>query len=210
MALGGGIAIVIASGQTMATVGSDAETLDASGDLTIGASGSFTVNSVAAAAADPTGSVGVGASVVVNVATDTFQAELDRNVIAGGAVSVTADPVTASSQAAAIASESGAPASSSSSGQGSSSGSGGTADQETQNQSSFADTEGGSDSPDVAAPPTSNSEMTSPSTSATSKSGGSSGQTKVGIAAAVAVNDLSTSTVAEIDSDLTRNGRRRA
>ena len=199
MALGGGIAIMIASGQTMATVGSDAETFGASGDLTIGASGSFTVNSVAAAASDPTGSVGVGASVVVNVATDTFQALLDRSVIAGGAVSVTADPVTASSQAAAIASESGAPASSPSSGQGSSSGSGGTADQETNNQAKFADKEGGSDTP---APPSSNSEMTSPSSSATSKSGGSSGQTKVGIAAAVAVNDLTSSTVAEISNSL--------
>ena len=55
----------------------------------------------------------------------------------------------------------------------------------------------------MSAPPTSNSEMTSPSSSATSKSGGSSGQTKVGIAAAVAVNVLTTSTVAEIDNGLT-------
>ena len=203
VALGGGIAIVIASGQTTAEVGSDTQTLNASGNLTIGASGSFLVNSVAAAAANPSGSVGLGASVVVNVAQDSFLADLARSVTAAGPISVTADPVSASSQAAAIASESGAPASSSSSGPGSSSGSGGTADQETQNQSSFAHGEGGSDSPDVAAPPTSNSEMSSPSGSATGESGGSSGQTKVGIAAAVAVNVLSTSTVAQIDNGLT-------
>jgi len=203
VALGGGIAIVIASDQTTAYIGSDTQTLNASGDLMIEASGSFSVNSVAAASAAPSGTVGVGASVVVNVAQDSFLAELDRDVTAGGAVSVTADPVTSSSQGTAIASEQGASPSSPSSGPGSSSGSGGTADQETQNQSSYAHNEGGSDSPDVAAPPTSNSELSSPSSSATSKSGGSSGESKVGIAAAVAVNVLTTSTVAEIDNGLT-------
>ncbi len=45
--------------------------------------------------------------------------------------------------------------------------------------------------------------MTSPSSSASSDSGGSKGQTKIGIAAAVAVNVLTTSTIAKVDNDLT-------
>jgi hypothetical protein len=199
VAVGAGIAIVIASDQTTARIGSDTQTLNASGGLTIAASGSFTVVSEAdAKAADNGGSVGIGATVVVNVAQDSFLADLDRNVSAGGAVSIT-DAATASGQATAIASENGAP----STGTDSSSGSNGTADKETQNQSTFAHDEGGSDSPDVAAPPTSNSELSSPSSSASGESGGSSGESKVGIAAAVSVNVLTTSTVAEIDNGLT-------
>jgi hypothetical protein len=195
--IGAGIAIVIASAPTTALIGSDPETLNASGNVTIGTSGSFSVNSLADAATSG-GAVGVGASVVVNVSQDTFLAELDRNVTAGGAIAVT-DAATASSQAAAIGSEEGA----SPTGTDSSSGSNGTADQETQNQSSYAHSEGGSDSPDVAAPPTSNSELTSPSSSASSQSGGSTGATKVGIAAAVSVNVITTSTIAEIEGGLT-------
>ncbi len=142
MALGGGIAIMIASNQTTARVGADPQTLDASGNLTIAASGSFSVDSLADATADASGSVGLGASVVVNVSQDSFLAELGRNATVGGAVSIT-DDATASSQAAAVASEKGAdPAASDSS-----TGSDGTADRETQNQSDYAHAEGGSDSP---------------------------------------------------------------
>jgi hypothetical protein len=207
VALGAGIAILLANAPTTASVGADTQTLTASGNLTIGASGSFLVTSVAAAATNPSGILGLGASVVVNLAQDSFKAELHRNVNAGGAVSVTASPATASSQATAIASVEGAPASSPSSGQGSSTGSGGTADQETQNQSTFAKIEGGSDLPSVPALPTANSELTggasSPASDAKSDSGGDDGATAVGIAASVAVNVLTTSTVALIDNSLT-------
>jgi len=199
VAVGAGIAIVIAKDQTTARIGSDAQTLDATGGLTMSASGSFAVVSEAdAIAADKGGSVGIGATVVVNVAQDSFLADLARNVSAGGAISITGAG-TASGQATAIASENGAP----DTGSDSSSGSNGTADKETQNQSSFAHGEGGSESPDVAAPPSSNSELSSPSSKASGKSGGSSGESKVGIAAAVSVNVLTTSTIAEIDNGLT-------
>ncbi len=208
VALGGGIAIAIVSAPTTAYVGSDTQTLNASGTVTIGASGAFSVNSVAAAATNTSGAgLGLGASVVVNVAQDSFQAELDRDVTTSGvgplgAVSITASPVTSSSQAAAIASEQGAPATAPpSSGAGSGSGSGGTADEEAQNQSSFAHSEGGSDAPDVPAPPKANDETSSPSGDATSKAG-SSGATSVGIAGSVAINVLNTSTVARIDNGL--------
>ena len=147
--------------------------LNASGDLTISATGSFSVNSLADAASEAERGVGIGASVVVNVTQDSFLAELDRSVTAGGAVSVTGDG-TASSQATAIASEQGA------------SGDDGTADDDSENQSSFAHDEGAS----VPALPSANSEMSSPSSSATSESGGSDGETSLGIAAAVAVNVL--------------------
>ncbi|MFI5455223.1 MAG: beta strand repeat-containing protein [Isosphaerales bacterium] len=200
VAVGAGISIVIAGDQTTAYIGSDAQTLNASGGLTIGASGSFSVGSLAdSTAATNGGTVGVGASVVVNVAQDSFLAELNRNVSAAGPIMIT-DAATGSSQATAIASENGAPPSSSNTDTG---GSDGTADQESSNQSTFAHGEGGSDSPNVAAPPTSNSEMSSPSSSASGKSGGSSGESKVGIAAAVSVNVLTTSTVAEIENGLT-------
>ncbi len=203
VAIGAGIAIAIVGDSTTAEVGADSsQPLDLSGNLTIGASGSFTVNSLADAASSPGATLGLGASVAVNVAQDSFTAELGRNVNAGGTVSVT-DAATSSSQATAVASEQGA----SPSGTDSSSGSSGTADQETQNQSSFAHNEGGSDSPNVAAPPTSNSELSSPSSAAGGDSGGSKGSTKIGIAAAVAVNVLTTSTVASIDNGLTVTAR---
>ena len=198
VALGGGIAIVIASSETTARIGADIQTLNASGDLTIGASGSFSVDSLADATANASGAVGLGASVVVNVSQDSFLAELGRNVSAGGAVSIT-DDATASSQAAAIASEKGADPT----GTDSSSGSSGTADQETQNQSNYAHGEGGTNSPNVSGPPKANDQMGSPSGKAKGKSGGEGGDTKVGIAAAVAVNVLTTSTVAKIDDGLT-------
>jgi mucin-19 len=198
VAVGAGIAIVIAKDETKARIGSDANTLDAAGAVMIGASGSFMVVSEAdATAADNGGSVGVGATVVVNVAQDSFLADLDRNLTALGAVSITGAG-TGTGQASATASENGAPSTGSDMG-----GSNGTADQETSNQSSFAKTEGGSDAPNVSAPPTSNSEMTSPSSEASNESGGSSGESKVGVAAAVAVNVVTTSTVASIEDGLT-------
>ncbi len=198
VAVGAGIAIVIASDQTTARIGSDSQTLDASGAVAIGASGSFTVVSDADAdAADQGGSVGVGATVVVNDVQDSFLADLDRNVTAQGAVSITAT-ATASAQANAKASENGAPSTSSKT-----TGSNGTADQETANQAVFALSEGGSNSPSVAAPPSSNSQLTSPSSKASSASGGSKGQSQVGVAAAVSVNVITTSTVASIDDGLT-------
>ena len=93
--IGAGIAIVIASDQTTASVGSDSATpLVLTGGLTIGASGSFSVVSVADATAATSGGIGIGASVVVNVAQDSFLADLDRGVTAAGAISVTANPVT--------------------------------------------------------------------------------------------------------------------
>ncbi len=198
VAVGAGIAIVIASDLTTARVGSDTQTLNATGAVTIGASGSFTVVSSADAdAADQGGSVGIGATVVVNDVQDSFLADLDRNVTAGGAVSVTA-AATASGQATAKASENGAPSSSSKT-----TGSNGTADQETVNQAAFAESEGGLKSPEIALPPSSNSQLTSPTSKASSASGGSKGQSQVGIAAAVSVNVITTSAVASIDDGLT-------
>ena len=47
VAVGAGIAIVIASDQTTARIGADTQTLNATGAVTIGASGSFTVVSEA-------------------------------------------------------------------------------------------------------------------------------------------------------------------
>ena len=83
-------------------------------------------------------------------------------------------------------------------------GSNGTADQETANQSSFADDRRRLEfAQRRRAPPSSNSQLTSPSSKATSESGGSNGQSQVGIAAAVSVNVLTTSTVASIDNGLT-------
>ena len=200
VAVGAGIAIVIASDTTTARIGADSNTLDASGAVTIGTSGSFSVVSEAdATAADNGGSVGVGATVVVNVAQDSFQADLDRNLTAGGAVSITG-AATGLGQATATASENGAPSPSQDS---STSGSNGTADQETSNQTSFGKTEGGSDAPDVSAPPSANSEMTSPSSEASGESGGSGGESKVGVAAAVSVNVITTSNVASIENSLT-------
>ena len=189
---------MIASDQTTARIGSDTQTLDATGAVTIGAGGSFTVVSQADAdSADQGGSVGVGATVVVNDVQDSFLADLDRNVTAQGAVSITAT-ATASSQATAKASENGAPSSSSKT-----TGSNGTADQETANQAVFGLSEGGSNAPSVAAPPSSNSQLTSPGSKASSASGGSKGQSQVGVAAAVSVNVITTSTVASIDDGLT-------
>ncbi len=107
IAAAGGVAIAIASDQTTASIGSDAQALNATGGLTIDASGTFSVSSLADTAANPSGSVGLGASVVVNVTQDSFLAELGRNVTAGGPVSVT-DEAIASSQATAVASEQGA------------------------------------------------------------------------------------------------------
>ncbi len=204
----GGIAIALASNNTTALIGSDPQTLTASGAVTINANASFVVSSLADATT--TGAdVGIGASVTVNTTINTVLAELDRNVTAGGAVSVT-DTATASSQAVATASVEGGSSSgsNSSSGSDSSSGSNGTADQETQNQSSFAHKEGSSDpdvsaATDVPAPPTANSEMSSPSSESGSKSGGEGGATSVGVAGAVSVNVLLTSTVAEIENGLT-------
>ncbi len=120
------------------------------------------MNSLADSAANPSGSVGLGASVVVNTTQDAVLADLDRNVTAGGPVSVT-DVATSSSQATSVASEQGAGKSDK------------TADQQSQSQSSLAHSAGGSNSANVSAPPTSNSQMTSPSSSAASKSGGSKG-----------------------------------
>ena len=198
VAVGAGIAIVIASEETTARIGSDTQTLNAAGTVTIGASGSFTVVSQADAdAADQGGSVGVGATVVVNDVQDSFLADLDRNVTASGAVSITAT-ATASGQATAKASENGTPSSDSKT-----SGSNGTADQETANQATFALSEGGSNAPSVAAPPSSNSQVTSPSSKASTASGGSKGQSQVGVAAAVSVNVITTSTVASIENSLT-------
>ena len=196
--IGAGIAIAIVGDQTTARIGSDPLTLDASGGVTIGTSGSFASNSLADAVTAGGSTVGLGASVVVNVSQIGYLAELDRNVIAGGAVSVTDTAIT-SSQATATASEKGADPGASSS----STGSDAPADTQSQNQSSFAHAEGGAMAPDVAAPPKANDELSSPSSKAGSKSGGSSGQAKVGVAAAVAVNVLTTSTVAEIDNGLT-------
>ncbi len=198
VAVGAGIAIVIASDETTARIGADAQTLNASGAVTIGASGSFTVVSQADAdAADNAGSVGVGATVVVNDVQDSFLADLDRNLTAQGAVSITTGAA-ASSHASAKASEIGAASTSSKT-----SGSNGTADQETANQAVFAEAEGGSSSPNVAAPPSSNSQLTSPSSKASSASGGSKGESQVGVAAAVSVNVITTSSVASIDNGLT-------
>jgi hypothetical protein len=202
LGLGGGVAIVLANAPTTARIGADPATLDASGDLTIGTSGSFAVNTLADATTAPSGKVGLGASVVVNVSNDSFLAELARNVAAGGAVSITADG-TSSSQATAVASTEGADPK----GTDSSTGSSGTADQETQNQSSYAHDQAGSNAnpsgSKVGAPPRANDEVSSPGSKAKSKSGGSEGATKIGIAAAVAVNVLTTSTVATIDNGLT-------
>ncbi len=190
IAVAGGVATTIASDKTTARIGSDSKALDAAGGLTIDASGAFSVNSLADATTNAGESFGLGASVVVSVTQDAFLADLDRNVSAGGPVSVT-DEATSSSQATAVASEEGSKESD------------GSADQQSQSQFSFAKGAGGSNSPNVSAPPTSNSQMTSASSSASSKSGGSKGQTKTGIAAAVAVNVITTSTVAEIENGLT-------
>ena len=183
LALGAGIAIVIASDTTTASVGSESATtsnpkgeLQLTGGLTIGASGSYSVSSVADATTATNGGVGIGASVVVNVSSDSFDADLDRSVSAAGAISVTADPVTATSQAAAIASESGAPSTPApSSGTGSASGSGGDADTVSQNQDNFAGTEGDSDSgspaPGSETLPSSNSELSSSGSDASTRRG---------------------------------------
>ncbi len=157
VAIGAGIAIAIADVQTTARIGSAPQTLDASGDLAIGATGAFSVNSLANSATKAGATVGLGASVVVNVTQDSVMAALARDVQAGGAVSVNAAGIS-SSQATAVASSEG-----SSPDDEETTGSHGTADQQSQNQFDFANQEGGSRSPNVSAPPSSNSQMTSPS-----------------------------------------------
>jgi hypothetical protein len=197
-----GIAITLASDQTTARIGSDPQTLMASGAVSIGASATFANVALADATTAAGANVGVGASVTVNLTKNSVLAELDRNVTAGGAVSVTA-AATASSQATATASVEGG------NGQGTdtSTGSNGTADTETQNQSGFAHDEASDPSvqaaDEVPAPPKANDELSSPSGEAKGKSGGEGGSTSVGIAGAVAINILTTSTVAQIDNGLT-------
>jgi hypothetical protein len=200
-AVGAGVAIAIASDTTTASIGTDASTLNATGGLTISATGSFTLSNTADAAVKAQGNVGIGATIALNVAQDSFSAKLERSVQAGGAISITASP-TSSGSATATASEQGAPPS----GQG-----GQTADSDSSGQFSFAQFEGGTDFPKMSAPPamntvmngqsdSSSSQASSPSGQAGSQSGGSSGETSAGIAAAVAVNVLTSSAVAEIVS----------
>ena len=198
VAVGAGIAIVIASDQTTARIGSDTQTLNATGAVTIGASGSFTVVSDGRCrrrrpGRQRRGRGHGGRQRRARLVPGRSGPQRDGT----GAVSITAT-ATASGQATAKASENGAPSSSSNT-----SGSNGTADQETANQATFAESEGGSNTPSVALPPSSNSQLTSPSSKASSASGGSKGQSQVGIAAAVSVNVITTSTVASIDDGLT-------
>ena len=185
IALSGGVAIDIANVQTTASIGSDATAIKAAGGLTINATGDFSVDSLADSASEASGAVGIGASVVVNVTQDAVLADLDRSVTAAGPISVTGDG-TSSSQATAVASEQGA------------SGDDGSADDDSGAQSSFAQDEGAS----VPALPSASSLVSSPSSSVTSDSGGSDGETSLGVAASVAVNVLNSSTTATIDNKL--------
>ena len=150
------IAIAIASDQTTARIGSDcadAQCLRRSRHRR--PAGSLAVVSEAdAKAADNGGSVGIGATVVVNVAQDSFLADLDRNVNGrrrrqrhrrGDRVAVRPPPSPARRR----------PAPDRRPTRLQPRGSNGTADKETSNQFSFAQNEGGSDSPDVPAPPSS-------------------------------------------------------
>ena len=134
----------------------------------------------------------------VNVAQAMFTAELNRNVSASGDISIT-DDATATSKDSAIASQDGAPEEGDDSDTG---GSDGTADQETSNQENLAKKEGGAAAPNVAAAPSANSELSSHDSEVKGESGGSDGESQVGIAAAVAVNVLTTKTIAAIENGL--------
>ena len=139
VATAGGVAIAIASDQTTARIGSDAKTLNATGGLTLQAMGSFSVNSLADSAANPSGSVGPRGLGGRERDARPGPRRAGPQRLRRRPVSVT-DAATASSQATSVASEQGAGKSDK------------TADQQSQSQSSFAHSAGGSNSPNVRRP----------------------------------------------------------
>ncbi len=186
--VGAGIAVVIAKNNTNAYVGTGAGAINTTGAATIKAD--HTSKTITKASAAATGSdAAVGASVGVNVVTETAKAELARDLNAGGQVLVASQMELTSTIVV-----------SASAGGGDSNGDDSDSESSKQANQPNATTDGGND---VAK---SNDSTSSANSDSSSESGSSSGS--VGVAASVAVNVLSIHNTAIIShgADVTTTG----
>ncbi len=190
------VAVAVATNDTEATLGSlSGGSLTATGNFDADAehTGS-TVSSATAAAVG--GKATIGAAIAVNVISDTTTATTYRDIHASGTVSLTVTAASTSS-AGGTAGAQGADSTQKSSSDGSS-----TADGQIDDETDLAGSDAGKNNETAATkPPSVTSEDTSEDSSSDSSDSGGGGS-KVGIAAAIGVNIVTSSAIASI-----QNGR---
>jgi hypothetical protein len=186
-AIGPAVAIAIATNTATASLGTGPD-MAPTGSVSITAS--HTGGSITTADATAAGSkVGVGVSVGLNIVSDAALATTQRNLRAGGSVTITSSS-SASTRADAMAGENGAPMPNAG---------GSSADSTSSTETNYANSMGAS-----ASAPSTSSAMSSAGSETSSE--GDSGIATVGVAAAVGINVATTSSTASIPDGLTVTG----